>query len=128
MNLASRLPNVNLQNPTEPQRDWVYRGEATRGVAEFMRLGRNVFEAAQESAPAVRSVYFVTTSVDDTADNAYAAELARIWAESGADISSYEFAASYDIPHNSVDPAADPAKKALVYEKILEMLGEESLE
>ena len=32
MNLASRVPNVTLQNPEEPQRDWVYRGEATRGV------------------------------------------------------------------------------------------------
>lgn len=124
MNLASRVPNVTLQNPDEPQRDWVYRGEATRGVAAFMRLGRNVFVAAENEAPAINEVYFVTTSVDDTADNDYTAELMGVWAEAGADISSFDFDASYDIPHNSVDPAAEPKKKSLVYAKILEMLGE----
>ena len=88
-----------------------------------MRLGRNVFASAEDGAPAVSEVYFVTTAVDDTADNDYTFELAGIWSEAGADVSSFEFDASEDIPHNSVDPAADTAKKALVYAKILEMLG-----
>ena len=124
MNLASRVPNVTLQNPEEPQRDWVYRGEATRGVAEFMRLGRSVFAAAEDGAPAVQEIHFITTAVDDTADNDYTAELAQIWADANVEVSSFDFDASEDIPHNSVDPAADPAKKALVYAKILEMLDE----
>jgi alpha-beta hydrolase superfamily lysophospholipase len=124
MNLASRVPNVTLEDPTEPQRDWVYRGEATRGVANFMRLGRNAFSAAEDEAPLVKEIYFVTTAVDDTADNDYTVDLATIWAEAGADVSSFEFDASYDIPHNSVDPAADLEKKALVYAQILAMLGE----
>ncbi|MGW8319767.1 MAG: alpha/beta hydrolase [Candidatus Promineifilaceae bacterium] len=124
MNLASRVPNVTLQNPSEPQRDWVYRGEATRGVAEFMRLGRNVLEAAESAPPAVSQIYFVTTAVDDTADNDYTVELAEMWRDAGVDVSFFEFDASLDIPHNSVDPAADPGKKALVYAKILEMLDE----
>lgn len=124
MNLASRAPNISLQNPEEPQRDWVYRGEATRGVAAFLRLGRNVFASGENEAPAVEEIYFVTTAVDDTADNDYTVDLATIWAGAGADVSFFEFDASYDIPHNSVDPAADPEKKALVYDKILEMLGE----
>jgi pimeloyl-ACP methyl ester carboxylesterase len=123
MNLASRAPNVTLQNPAEPQRDWVYRGEATRGVAEFMRLGRNVFAGAEDEAPAVPEIYFITTAVDDTADNDFTVELGEIWRAAGADVSSYEFDTTNGIPHNSVDPAADPAKKALVYDKILEMLG-----
>ena len=44
--------------------------------------------------------------------------------DAGADVEMFEFAAAEDIPHNSIDPAADAAKKALVYAKILEMLGE----
>lgn len=128
MNLASRVPNINLQNPAEPQREWVYRGEATRGVAEFMRLGRSIFQSAEESPPAVSTIYFVTTAVDDTADNDYTIELGELWARSGVDVTSFEFEASYGIPHNSVDPAADPEKKALVYAKILELLGEEPLQ
>lgn len=127
MNLASRVPNVDLKNPTEEERAWVYQGEATRGVAEFLRLGRGLFNDAEISMPAVSEIYFVTTAVDDTADNDYTVELAEIWQRSGADVSSFEFDESFDIPHNSIDPAADPAKKALVYAKILELLGEEPL-
>lgn len=128
MNLASRVPNVTLQNAAEPQREWVYRGEATRGVAEFMRLGRNVLRAAESDIPAVSPVYFVTTAVDDTADNDYTVELAKKWSEAGAEVESFEFESSFDIPHNSIDPAADAQKKAVVYAKILELLGEEPLQ
>ncbi len=128
MSLASRVPNVTLQNSAEPQRDWVYRGEATRGVAEFMRLGRNVLRAAESDIPAVSPIHFVTTAVDDTADNDYTVELAKMWAESGADVDSFEFESSFDIPHNSIDPAADAQKKALVYAKILELLGEDPIQ
>ena len=39
-----------------------------------------------------------------------------------------EFDEAAGIPHNSVDPAGDPAKKALVYAKILEVLGEAPLQ
>lgn len=124
MNLASRLPNVSLQNPAEPLREWVYRGEATRGIAAFMRLGRNVLASAENGAPHVSTLYFVTTVVDDTADNDYTTDLVGIWTEAGAEVAAFEFAAAEDIPHNSVDPAADPARKALVYAKIMAMLGE----
>lgn len=124
MNLASRVPSVTLKNPEEPAHDWVYQGEATRGVAEFMRLGRAVFAAADQSPPAVTEIHFVTTVIDDTADNDFTDELAGIWQDSGATVTSFEFDESAGIPHNSVDPAGDPAKKALVYAKILEVLGE----
>ncbi len=128
MNLASRVPSVTFKNPEEPEHDWVYQGEATRGVAEFMRLGRAVFAEADASAPAVNEIHFITTAIDDTADNDYTAELADTWRDSGATVASFEFDEAAGIPHNSVDPAGDPAKKALVYAKILEVLGEAPLQ
>ena len=128
MNIFARLPNVDLEDPLEPQREWVYRGESARGVAEFMHLGKAVFKQASEAGPAVGEVFFVTTAVDDTADNDYVDKLAGIWGKSGADVSTFEFDASFGIPHNSIDPAADPVKKEMVYAKILELLGEEPLE
>ncbi len=63
-----------------------------------------------------------------TADNDYTADLAEIWAGSGVDVTSFEFDKAANIPHNSIDPAGDPAKKALVYAKTLELLGEEPLQ
>ncbi len=127
MNLFARLPNVDFYTPGEPSRDWGYRGEASRGIAEFMRFGKGIFGQAQASGPAVRDILVVTTASDDTADNRYAEDLARIWRESGANIATYDFDASLGISHNSIDLTAEPEKKELVYAKILELLGEEPL-
>ena len=125
MDFFARVPNVVFDNPTEPRRDWVYRGEASRGMAEFMRLGRAVLKQAQSARPAVIDIILVTTASDSTADNRATDRLVEIWEKSGADIVSYEFAAPREIPHNSIDPAADPQKKESVYAKILELLGEQ---
>jgi len=50
MNAFARLPNIVLDDPLEPRRDWVYRGEATRGVAAFLALGHNVMQGARRGA------------------------------------------------------------------------------
>jgi hypothetical protein len=36
-------------------------------------------------------------------------------------VSDYTFEAALDIPHNSVDPAADEGRKQLAYQKILQL-------
>jgi carboxylesterase len=127
MDIFARMPNVVFDNPTEPRREWVYRGEASRGVAEFLRLGRAVLKQARGDRPAVNDISVVTTASDSTADNRATDRLVEIWEKSGANIESYEFDASLEIPHNSIDPAADPQKKKSMYAKILELLGEEPL-
>ena len=128
MDFFARVPNVVFDNPTEPRRDWVYRGEASRGVAEFLRLGRAVLKQARSASPAVTDIILVTTASDSTADNRATDRLIELWEKSGADIVSYQFDASLEIPHNSIDPAADAQKKESVYAKILELLGEEPLQ
>lgn len=125
MNLLNRIPNIVLDNPLEPQREWVYRGEATRGVAAFLMLGKTVFKQAENADIAAADIYILTTAKDDTADNSYATKLAEIWAESSANVDQVEFEASMNIPHNSIDPATDTEIKRAVYQKILEWLGEE---
>ena len=52
-------------------------------------------------------------------------ELAETWRNSGASVISFEFDAFFDIPRSSIEPAAKSEKKALIYAKILELLGEE---
>ena len=125
MNVFERIPNIVFDNPLEPQRDWVYRGEATRGVAAFLMLGKAVFKQAESADVAARDIYILTTARDDTADNSYATELAEIWGEAGANVDQHAFEASMNIPHNSIDPATDVEIKQAVYQKIIEWLGEE---
>lgn len=124
MNAFSRLPNVVLQNPAEPRRDWVYRGEATRGVAAFLAFGHTVIRDARAGAAPYGQVIVLTTAKDDTANNGTTAKVVRWWEAAGGDIVTYEFEPSLDIPHNSVDPAADATKKQEVYDRMLNLLGE----
>lgn len=123
-NAFSRLPNIVLDNPLEPQRDWVYRGEATRGVAAFLELGHAVIRGARKNGAPAGQTIVLTTAKDDTANNSSTGHLVNLWRKNGTDVVTDEFDASLDIPHNSVDPAADPAKKQLVYDLILELLEE----
>jgi hypothetical protein len=125
MNAFSRLPNVVLDDPLEPRRDWVYRGEATRGVAAFLVLGHSVLQDAREGAGPAGQMIVLTTARDNTASNRSTAKLVDLWRQGGTDLVTFEFEPSLDIPHNSVDPAADAAKKQLVYDQILSLLGEE---
>ena len=126
-NAFSRLPNIVLDDPLEPRRDWVYRGEATRGVAAFLALGHTVLQDARAGNSPQGQVIVVTTAKDNTANNHSTAKLVDEWRQAGADLVTYEFEPSLDIPHNSVDPAADAAKKQRVYEQMLRLLGEEEV-
>ena len=123
INLLSRVPNILLDDPLEPRREWVYRGEAKRGVAAFIRLGRFVLDRADQDVPD-GEINFLITAVDAAADNDYTMAFAEQWQTQSDRITLFEFQPAIDIPHNSVDPAADPQKKAMVYEKILSLLGE----
>jgi pimeloyl-ACP methyl ester carboxylesterase len=125
MNAFSRLPNIVLDDPLEPRRDWVYRGEATRGVAAFLALGHSVLQGAREGTGPQGQMIVVTTARDNTANNQSTARLVDLWQRAGSRVVTFEFEPSLDIPHNSVDPAADAAKKQRVYEQMLSLLGEE---
>ena len=52
------------------------------------------------------------------------AKLIDLWHKAVADAITSEFEPALDIPHNSVDPAADPTQKQRVYDRMLELLGE----
>lgn len=125
MNAFSRLPNIVLDDPLETRRDWVYRGEATRGVVAFLALGHTVRQESETGSSPEGDMIVLTTAKDNTANNGTTAKLVDLWREAGSDVVTFEFEPALDIPHNSVDPAADTAKKQLVYNQMLKLLGEE---
>jgi len=125
-NAYSRVPSFNIEDPLEPRRDWVYRGQTTRALAETLRLGRAIFRQARHAAPLARRIIILTTARETQVSNAAAARLAALWRARGANVEEPQFAAELAIPHNAIDPAADPAKKAIVYARMLELLGETS--
>lgn len=124
-NVFSHLPNFLLQSEAEPGRDWVYSGQATRGVAAFLMLGQVVFRQARAGQAPGGTVAVLTTAVDDTASNTATAVLVDRWRRNGCAVQVVDFPAEDGIPHNAIDPSADPAKKAEVYAAILRLLGKQ---
>ena len=124
MNAYSRIPSINIEDPLEPRRDWVYRGQTTRALAETLRLGRAILRQAARAAPLARRIIILTTACETQVSNDTAARLAALWRAHGGHVEESQFAAELDIPHNAIDPAADPAKKAIVYTRMLALLGE----
>ena len=123
MNLGHNMPNFVLDEPGELRRPWVYRGETTRAPAEFMILGRSVLNDATEKGAAVETAYFLTTAVDNIADNTYTERLVALWKARETSVSYFQFDASQNIPHNSIDPTTDVAIRTLVYDKLFEIIG-----
>jgi hypothetical protein len=120
------VPSFNLEDPLEPRRDWVYRGQTTRALAETLRLGRALLRQATTTPPAARRLILLTTARETQVNNGATYHLGALWQACGAAVEEVEFAAELAIPHNAIDPAADPEKKAIVYKRILELLGEGS--
>ncbi len=120
----SRVPNFSPFDPLEPKKAWGYRGEASRAVANSLMLGLYVGGQADAGTVPRGEVIVITTAVDNTTSNSAIATMLARWQAGGTPITTFEFAADQEMPHNSVDPAADPAKKQQLYEVMLRLLGE----
>ncbi len=123
MNFFSRFPNINLPDPKEPEREHVYRGQTTRGVAVSIAFGQSIIKQAKSAPPAVKEIILVTNANDTTVSNKDAYKIADIWEKNGDTIIRYEFPKELGLPHNSIDPTSNE-NTDIVYEKLLELLGE----
>ena len=122
-NLLAHIPEIVIPDEGEPEREWVYMGFDSRGSDAFLRLGQFVMKQAKQSPPQADKILVLTTASDDTADNHWPKKLAALWAAHGADVTTYEFPKSDNVPHASIDPSAGEHARGLVYGKILAWLG-----
>lgn len=123
-NAFAKLPNVAFEDPNEAIRNWVYRGQSSRGIFAVWELIRYVRRYAHYGHAPRGKVGVLLTGADNTSDNRSTYAIVEEWRYAGGDVTTYEFDASLDIAHNSIDPAADPHKRALVHTKMMELLGE----
>jgi pimeloyl-ACP methyl ester carboxylesterase len=122
--LLGRLPDMTLTNLREPCRTWVYRGQSTRGIAAYLGLAVDVLQRARAGIVPGGEVVIITTGSDRQVNNKLTSRLAESWRQSGTQVVQYDYPSDMDIAHNPADPAADPLKRELVYQKMLELLGE----
>lgn len=124
-NACTRLPSIDLRKRKEPERDWVYRGQTTRSLAETIRLGRAVFRQASAVPPAAGRILILTTPGDVQVDNTVTDRLAALWRRGGAEVTQHEFDPALAMPHNPIDLSAEPDKRAVAYGHMRRFLGEE---
>jgi pimeloyl-ACP methyl ester carboxylesterase len=126
LNFASRAPNFNPTSPSEPQREHVYRGQSSKGVANVMLFGKALFAQAAAAETAVTDLIVITNDNDTTVNNKRTDELTALWAEGVAAPLRFVFPKEAGFPHNSIDRTSNPEADA-VYATLLELLGETPL-
>jgi carboxylesterase len=117
-----RLPGFSISGGDEPDRDWVYVGESSKGIGTFMLIGQATLKQAEKTPPQADEIYIITTASDMGADNRWSMKLADLWTAQGADVTTYEFPKSEHVPHASIDPFTEESIRQKVYDKIFEWL------
>jgi esterase/lipase len=127
MFLAMRLPNSfrwwDVKAKADLAPEHAYPWFSTRGLAQVLRLGQAVLEAARRSKPAARSIIVITNANDFAVSNRVTAELVRRWRKQGADqLHTYEFAAELKLGHDLIDPGQSDQRTDVVYPKLVELV------
>ena len=103
INLAERLPNVTRRSRPDSARPDRNPGFATHALAEVLRLGAAVHDAAARAAPRASEFTILLNERDRTIKSAAALAVAREWEARGATVSVYTIPASLGLPHNVLD-------------------------
>ncbi len=114
--LASKLPDVvRMTAPLDTNRPENIPGISTRGLAELLRFGRQVYDDAELAPPAVRDIVFLLNEADRTVNEDVSLDLAQRWMDRGATVSAYRFNASAKLLHNVMELTSHGGNTELVY-------------
>ncbi len=119
------IPNIMTQRfkPFKDGPSHNYRGFATRGLGQMMRLGFSAYDAAKRTKPAAQSILVITNAADPAVDNNITRKLVKRWQANGMErIETYEFVAQYKLIHDVIDPQQQHQQTALVYPILLDLI------
>ena len=115
LRLALRAPNVTRASPRdsmEPDRE---PGWATHAVAQTLKLGVAVRDAAARHPAAVRQLTVLLNAHDHTIANGAAIDLAKRWQQRGATTTVYMLPDTLRLPHDVIDPRHPGSNVGAVY-------------
>lgn len=125
-NLFRLLPNQfswwdpHLKTAGSPAH--AYPRYATRALAELLRFGSVVYQAARIGPPATRSIVVVNNASDHAVNNALTRKIAETWANQGAMVEVHEFDQSLQLGHDLIDPFRSDQKVDVVYPRLMEWM------
>jgi pimeloyl-ACP methyl ester carboxylesterase len=113
--LASTLPDIQRARARDSSRLENVPGITTRGLAELLRLGRRVYDAADNKPSGARNVVFLLNALDHTVSEDASVDLAQRWFDRGAAVSVYRFGAAAKLPHNVMELTERGGNVEVVY-------------
>ena len=99
-----------------------YPRYSSRTIAEYLRLGAEVADAARAGAPAVHDIRIVNNLNDESVRPELARAVATEWQAHGASVFLYEFPVSAGLKHDLIDPGQPDAAVDVVYPYLLEVI------
>lgn len=127
MNLSLTLPDSftwwNNKAKEKGHTAYSYPRYSKRALAELLRLGLVLQARATQHAPAAKSVLVITNGNDGAVDNHMTTRVLDDWRRTGAmNIKTYEFAKSYLLDHDMIDPTQPKQNVKVVYPKLMELI------
>ena len=119
INLTERLPNVTRSAAPDTAHPDRNPGFATHALAEVLRLGRAVDDAAKKKPPKAAEFTLMLNDRDRTVKSSAALEIAKEWEAHGARVSVYAFPASLGLPHNVLDGREPSGQPQLVLPSVI---------
>jgi pimeloyl-ACP methyl ester carboxylesterase len=126
MNAYSIRPNsyewwdANLEGTGGPQHS--YPRYSTHALTEILRLGFAVQADLSRAAPGAGRILIITNANDMSVNNERTAQIAALWKQAGANISTFEFPSSLKLPHDLIDPAQPDQDIQAVYPEIMSLV------
>jgi len=99
-----------------------YPRYSTHALAEILRLGSAIRDAARFKRPAAQSIVVVTNAADQDVNNALTRDITEEWRGKGTALKTYEFDASLQLNHDLIDPQQPNQKTDLVYPRLVELI------
>jgi len=116
LRIALRVPNVTRASPHDSAAPDREPGWATHAVAQTLKLGVAVRNAAGDRAPQAREMSFLLNAHDHTVAAGASLDLAREWRRHGdAVVRVFELPDSLELPHDVVDPRHPGSNPRMVF-------------
>lgn len=127
MNVCSVLPDSwswwdeDLKEKVPPP--YTYPRYSRRALAEILRLGFVVGQAAEQHAPASKKIVMVFNPNDTSVSNERTLQIVEQWKAHQANLDSFTFDASLKLGHDIIDPNQPNQQIDIVYPKLVELCG-----
>lgn len=108
---------------SSPTMSYAYPRYATRALAQIMRLGGGVIEAAHQAAPAVPHITMLLNAGDATVSPALNEDLLAAWRQQRPDVTLRLLPAKPMLPHDLIDPNQPEGDITEVYPIVIHLLS-----